>query len=133
MCMEGPQFSTFAESTTYRALGFDIIGMTALPEAKLAREAEICYAVLAQVTDYDCWYPGHDTVTSDMVMENVAANVANARAILRHLILELDESEDCTCRYALSGAIVTDPSTVPERTRARLEPLLGGHPVLERE
>ncbi|HEX8917576.1 MAG TPA: S-methyl-5'-thioadenosine phosphorylase, partial [Chloroflexota bacterium] len=83
VCMEGPQFSTFAESTTYRALGFDIIGMTALPEAKLAREAEICYAVLAQVTDYDCWYPGHDTVTSDMVMENVAANVANARAILR--------------------------------------------------
>src|SRR5579859_4041383 len=95
VCMEGPAFSTRAESMVYRQLGFDIIGMTALPEAKLAREAGMCYAVLAQVTDYDTWHSGHDTVTSDMVMANVARNAANAKAILRAVIPVLHDSPDC--------------------------------------
>jgi 5'-methylthioadenosine phosphorylase len=124
VCIEGPTFSTYAESITYRKLGFDIIGMTALPEAKLAREAELCYAVLAQVTDYDVWHEGHESVTSDMVMQNVARNVANAKAIIRDALPRLQAIGECSCQRALQGAIVTSPGAIAEATRARLEPLL---------
>lgn len=125
VCIEGPAFSTYAESVTYRHLGFDIIGMTALPEAKLAREAGMCYAVLAQVTDYDCWHPGHDDVTSDMVMANVARNSANSRTILRGVLPDLREVQDCRCHHALEGAIATAPDSVDPETRRRLGPILG--------
>jgi 5'-methylthioadenosine phosphorylase len=124
VCIEGPAFSTYAESMVYRQLGFDIIGMTAIPEAKLAREAGICYAVLAQVTDYDVWHSSHDTVTSDMVMQNVARNAANARAILRRVIRALRELPDCPCRHALEGAIATAPEAISPAARERLGLLL---------
>jgi len=124
VCIEGPTFSTFAESVTYRKLGFDIIGMTGLPEAKLAREAEICYGMLAQVTDYDVWHEEHENVTSDMVMQNVARNVANAKAIIRDVLPRLQAIGDCTCQHALQGAIVTSPGAMAEEARVRLEPLL---------
>jgi 5'-methylthioadenosine phosphorylase len=124
VCIEGPAFSTYAESVAYRQLGFDIIGMTALPEAKLAREAGICYAVLAQVTDYDVWHSGHETVTNDMVMANVAANVANAKSILRRVIPVLHDSPDCGCRHALDAAIATSPDAISAEARERLGPLL---------
>ncbi|HLJ67124.1 MAG TPA: S-methyl-5'-thioadenosine phosphorylase [Chloroflexota bacterium] len=124
VCMEGPAFSTYAESMTYRQLGFAVIGMTALPEAKLAREAGLCYGLLAQVTDYDCWHSGHESVTSDMVMANVARNSANARAILRRCIPLLQPAEDCSCRHALDGAIATSPDAIDPETRRRLAPLL---------
>ncbi|MGH2448862.1 MAG: S-methyl-5'-thioadenosine phosphorylase, partial [Chloroflexota bacterium] len=124
VCMEGPAFSTKAESETYRRLGFDIIGMTAIPEAKLAREAGICYATLAQVTDYDCWHADHDSVTSDMVMANVAANSANATGIIRGLIRWLDRQADCSCRHAVEGAVATEPGRIDAKSRERLAPLL---------
>jgi 5'-methylthioadenosine phosphorylase len=125
VCIEGPAFSTHAESVFYRHAGFAVIGMTALPEAKLAREAGICYAVLAQVTDYDCWYAGQETVTSDMVMANVARNSANARAILERCIPRLADSDDCSCRHALDDAVATSPDAINPETRRRLAPLLG--------
>jgi 5'-methylthioadenosine phosphorylase len=124
VCIEGPAFSTFAESVTYRKLGFDVIGMTALPEAKLAREAELCYGVLAQVTDYDVWHEQHESVTSDMVMQNVARNVVNAKAIIRTVLPRLQALGECSCRHALQGAIVTSPGAMTEETRARLDPIL---------
>lgn len=124
VCIEGPAFSTYAESVTYRHLGFDVIGMTALPEAKLAREAGICYGILAQVTDYDCWREGHEIVTSDMVMANVARNVANAKAIIRSVVRPLTELRACTCGGALAGALTTSPDAIPAEVRERLAPLL---------
>jgi 5'-methylthioadenosine phosphorylase len=124
VCIEGPAFSTYAESVVYRQLGFDIIGMTALPEAKLAREASLCYAVLAQVTDYDVWHSGHETVSSDMVMANVARNAANAKAILRQVISAVSDLPDCPCRHALEGAIATSPDAISPAARERLAPLL---------
>ena len=117
-------FSTYAESITYRKLGFDVIGMTALPEAKLAREAEMCYGVLAQVTDYDVWHEEHDSVTSDMVMQNVARNVVNAKTIIRNVLPQLQAIGECSCRHALQGAIVTSPSSMSAEARSRLDPLL---------
>ena len=128
VCIEGPAFSTFAESTTYRHLGFDVIGMTALPEAKLAREAQMCYAILAQVTDYDCWRQDEETVTSDMVMENVARNATNAKAIIRRVVPRLSGRSDCSCRHALEGAVVTSREAMPLVTRERLRLLLEGSP-----
>ena len=124
VCIEGPTFSTYAESVTYRRLGFDIIGMTALPEAKLAREAELCYAVLAQVTDYDCWHEEHESVTSDMVMANVARNVVNAKAILRDVLGRVGNVGECSCANALAGAIATSSEAIAPEARTRLEPLL---------
>jgi 5'-methylthioadenosine phosphorylase len=124
VCIEGPAFSTYAESVVYRQLGFDIIGMTAIPEAKLAREAGLCYAVLAQVTDYDCWYIGQEAVTSDMVMANVARNAANAKEILRRTIPALRDVADCNCRHALEGAIATSVEAMDPATLERLRPLL---------
>ncbi|HEX6507612.1 MAG TPA: S-methyl-5'-thioadenosine phosphorylase [Chloroflexota bacterium] len=126
VCIEGPAFSTRTESMVYRRLGFDIIGMTALPEAKLAREAGICYAVLAQVTDYDSWHADHESVTNDMVMQNVARNAANTKQILRGLMPLLMGERRCTCAHALADAIATAPEAVDEETRIRLAPLLTG-------
>lgn len=124
VCIEGPAFSTYAESTTYRALGFSLVGMTALPEARLAREAGVCYAILAQVTDYDCWFEGHDTVTSDMVMANVARNRESTRRILERVIPGLGADEDCGCRHALDGAIVTAGEAIDPNTRRALAAIL---------
>jgi 5'-methylthioadenosine phosphorylase len=125
VCMEGPAFSTYAESMFHRQAGFAVVGMTALPEAKLAREAGICYAILAQVTDYDCWHPEHDAVTSDMVMANVAANSANARAILERSIPLVRDLGECSCQRALDGAVATSPDAIDSATRRRLAPLFG--------
>lgn len=124
VCMEGPAFSTYAESVVYQRLGFDIIGMTALPEAKLAREAGLCYAVLAQVTDYDCWHESHEVVTNDMVIANVMRNAANAKQILRRVVPQLQSMVDCRCHHALEGAIATSADAMDPETRRRLAPIL---------
>ncbi len=125
--MEGPQFSTKAESRAYRQLGFDTIGMTALPEAKLAREAEICYASMNLVTDYDVWHPDHDQVTVDMVIGNMMANLETAKAIIRRALPEmdaLDRGVPCACQNALAGAIITDPTRIPAEKKAQLKLLI---------
>jgi 5'-methylthioadenosine phosphorylase len=122
--MEGPQFSTKAESNTYRSWGMDLIGMTNLQEAKLAREAEICYTTMALVTDYDCWHPAHDAVTVAEVVENLKKNAENAQRIIRAAVKRLPTTRACPCRNALQNAILTDLSKVPPRTKTRLELLL---------
>jgi 5'-methylthioadenosine phosphorylase len=123
--MEGPQFSTKAESMTYRSWGMDVIGMTNLQEAKLAREAEICYATLALVTDYDCWHPGHDAVTIETVVEYLNKNVRNAQIILRETVKRLQTGErDCKCGSALQHAIFTAPNLWPEATTKKLEAII---------
>ncbi|MFO7917002.1 MAG: S-methyl-5'-thioadenosine phosphorylase [Anaerolineae bacterium] len=124
--MEGPQFSTKAESSFYRQIGGDIIGMTALPEAKLAREAEICYCTLAMITDYDCWHESEEAVTVDMVVENMQANAKASRAILRTVIPRIAEAErDCECASALENAIITSPDAIPEERKQTLDLLVG--------
>jgi len=125
VCMEGPQFSTLAESTTYRAAGFDIIGMTNLQEAKLAREAEICYATLALVTDYDCWHPDHDSVTVDLIVANLTANAKTAQAVIAAAVERLPITRTCECARALAQAIITRPDAVPVATKHRLAPIVG--------
>ena len=125
VCIEGPQFSTYAESQLYRSWGADVVGMTNLQEAKLAREAEICYATLAMVTDYDCWHPGHDAVTVDAVMKVLAQNVATARAVLRGVVRRLPIPRACPCEHALRHALLTPAALVPEATRRRLAPIVG--------
>ena len=123
--MEGPQFSTLAESRLYRSWGMDIIGMTNLQEAKLAREAEICYATLALVTDYDCWHPGHDAVTIETVVEYLNKNVRNAQIVLRETVKRLSSSErDCKCGSALQHAIFTAPGLWPEATTKKLDAII---------
>ena len=124
VCIEGPAFSTRAESEVYRTLGFDIVGMTALPEAKLAREAGLCYGVLAQVTDYDSWYEGHEAVTNDMVMQNVARNASNAKAILQRALPALAADRRCRCAHALKDAIATTREAMDPATAHRLAPLM---------
>lgn len=125
VAMEGPQFSTRAESELYRSWGASIIGMTAIPEAKLAREAEICYTVVAFVTDYDCWHPEHDSVTTEMVIRNLLKGADTARAIVARVIETLPEGRTCSCGSALSDAIVTPADLVPEATRRRLDVIAG--------
>ena len=125
LCMEGPAFSTKAESDLYRSWGMDVIGMTSLQEAKLAREAEICYAVLAMVTDYDCWHPGHDAVTVAQILDYLARNVENSHAIVRHAVRTLPETRNCKCAAALAHAIITDRKKIPARTRKKLALLVG--------
>ena len=125
VCMEGPAFSTLAESNAYRAWGMDLIGMTNLPEAKLAREAEICYATLAMVTDYDCWHAEHDSVTVDLVIEYLNRNVENAQKIVRAAVGRLPRERTCKCASALAHAILTDPKRIPARTRKKLALLVG--------
>jgi len=123
--MEGPAFSTLAESKLYRSWGMDIIGMTNMPEAKLAREAEICYATLAAVTDYDCWHPQHESVTVDMVMQNLCKNIENAKHILRALLKNFPEQRSCECKDALKCAIITDRKLIPEKTKKDLKLIIG--------
>jgi 5'-methylthioadenosine phosphorylase len=125
VCIEGPQFSTRAESNAYRQLGFDIIGMTNLQEAKLAREAELCYATMAMVTDYDVWYEGEEDVTLEQVLENVRRNVATAQAIVRRAVVALDRRRDCTCRHAVESAINTPADLIPPATKEKLDLLIG--------
>ncbi|HEX6717388.1 MAG TPA: S-methyl-5'-thioadenosine phosphorylase [Pyrinomonadaceae bacterium] len=125
LCMEGPAFSTVAESNVYRSWGMDIIGMTNLQEAKLAREAEICYATLALVTDYDCWHPGHDAVSVETVVEYLNKNVRNAQVILREAVKQVKSGErSCKCGSALQHAIFTAPSLWPEATTKKLEAIV---------
>jgi len=118
--MEGPQFSTLAESNLYRSWGMDIIGMTNMAEARLAREAEICYVSLAAITDYDCWYGSHDSVSVDIILDNLKKNVANSKILLREFISLVDDSESCSCHYALKNAIVTPPEFIPQETKKKL-------------
>jgi 5'-methylthioadenosine phosphorylase len=125
LCMEGPAFSTKAESNTYRAWGMDVIGMTNLQEAKLAREAEICYATLAMVTDYDCWHPEHDAVTVSQVVEYLTRNAENAQKIIRAALRDLPNERHCKCGSALAHAILTDRKKIPPRTRKKLALLVG--------
>jgi len=125
LCMEGPAFSTVAESNVYRSWGMDVIGMTNLQEAKLAREAEICYATLALVTDYDCWHPGHDEVTIDLVVEYLNKNVRNAQLILREAVKQLrDVERTCTCGAALKNALFTQKELWPEATTKKLDAII---------
>ena len=123
--MEGPAFSTVAESEFYRRQGFSIIGMTALPEAKLAREAELCYCTIAMVTDYDVWHQTHEAVTQEMVAANVTRNTAVAHQILKTLCSRLGEVGDCDCGSALASALLTPFELVPGRTMDRLESIIG--------
>jgi 5'-methylthioadenosine phosphorylase len=126
LCMEGPAFSTLAESRVYRQWGMDVIGMTNLQEAKLAREAEICYATLALVTDYDCWHEGHDAVTVDMVIEYLNKNSVNAQEIMRRAVRELATAErSCKCGSALKHAVLTHPGAITADARKRLSAIIG--------
>ena len=125
VCMEGPQFSTLAESRLYRSWGMDIIGMTNLQEAKLAREAEICYTTIALVTDYDCWHPEHDQVTVEMIIANLTQNAKTAQAVIAAAVGELPFERTCECAGALKHAIITRPDAIPAATRERLAPLVG--------
>jgi 5'-methylthioadenosine phosphorylase len=130
LCMEGPAFSTVAESNVYRSWGMDVIGMTNLQEAKLAREAEICYATLALVTDYDCWHPGHDAVTVDTVIEYLNKNVRNAQLIMKDAVKRLSgRQRTCKCSSALKNAIFTAPDLWPAETRKRLDAIIGKYGV----
>ncbi len=125
ICIEGPQFSTKAESCTYRQWGVDIIGMTALPEAKLAREAEICYATLALVTDYDVWHESEEVVSVEMIVENLEKNVQLAQRVLRRVLPALAKHQDCSCQHALQDAIITRKSLIPEDTKQQLKLIIG--------
>jgi 5'-methylthioadenosine phosphorylase len=125
ICMEGPQFSTLAESHVYRQLRFDVIGMTNLTEAKLAREAELCYSTLAMITDYDCWHPQHDTVTVDQIIGNLNKNAENARRVIGETVRALGEERPCQCSSALAHAILTDRRMIPPATKRRLAPIIG--------
>ena len=123
--MEGPQFSTLAESRLYRSWGMAVIGMTNLQEAKLAREAEICYATLALVTDYDCWHPDHDSVTVELIIANLKQNAATAQKTIAEAVSRLGEPRTCACKDALATAIITRPEHVPEQTKKDLAPIVG--------
>ena len=125
VCMEGPQFSTRAESNLYRSWGADVIGMTNLQEAKLAREAEICYATVAMVTDYDCWYEGHDDVTVEQIVAVLHQNAANACKVVKAAVAAMPRERKCGCASALEHAILTDRKLIPAETKARLDLLVG--------
>ena len=125
ICIEGPQFSTLAELLLYRSWGVSVIGMTAMPEARLAREAEMCYATLAMATDYDFWHPDHDTVTVDLVVRNLGKNVQLARDIVLALIASMPDTYELPSASALRNAIMTPPELVETEVKERLKPLLG--------
>jgi 5'-methylthioadenosine phosphorylase len=124
LCMEGPQFSTRAESNVYRSWNMDVIGMTNLQEAKLAREAEICYVTIAMVTDYDCWHPRHDSVTVDQVVAVLVKNAENATRVIRQTVAAMPSGRDCKCGSALAHAILTDRDKIPAATRQKLKLIL---------
>jgi 5'-methylthioadenosine phosphorylase len=125
ICMEGPQFSTLAEANFHRAMKFDVIGMTNVTEAKLAREAEICYSTIAMITDYDCWHPGHDSVTVAAIIATLNQNSANAQNVLREAVKTMPSDRVCKCGDALKHAIITDPKVVPAKTRKLLSAIIG--------
>ena len=125
ICIEGPQFSTKAESNLYRSWGMDVVGMTNLQEAKLAREAEICYATLAMVTDYDCWHPEHDSVTVEQIVAVLHKNAENACNVVRAAVAAMPKDRKCSCGSALQFAIMTDRAKIPPQARERLHLLLG--------
>lgn len=124
LCMEGPQFSTKAESNLYRSWGMDVIGMTNLQEAKLAREVEICYVTVAMVTDYDCWHPHHDSVTVEQIVAVLLKNAENACKLVRAAVAAMPKARSCKCGSALAHAIITDRAKVPASTRRKLKLIL---------
>jgi 5'-methylthioadenosine phosphorylase len=125
VCMEGPQFSTKAESNVYRSWGMDVIGMTNVQEAKLAREAEICYSTVAMVTDYDCWHEGHDAVTVNEIIANLVKNAENACKVVLEAVAAMPADRKCKCGSALLHAIITDRKMIPDATRRKLDLLIG--------
>jgi 5'-methylthioadenosine phosphorylase len=125
LVIEGPQFSTKAESQLYRSWGADVIGMTALPEAKLAREAEICYATLAIVTDYDCWHPSYESVTTEMILTNLRKGIDTVKRILKLLLPSIPQERDCACASALKYAIATETKYIPEEKKKELGLFIG--------
>ncbi len=125
VCMEGPQFSTLAEAHVHRQLRFEVIGMTNVTEAKLAREAELCYATMAMITDYDCWHPEHGSVTVAEIIANLNKNTANAQNVLRAAVRKMPAERDCRCGRALEHAIITDRSKIPAAARRRLDAIVG--------
>ena len=125
VCIEGPQFSTLAESKLYRSWGMDLVGMTNMQEARLAREAEICYATLAMVTDFDCWHPEHDAVTAEQIIANLGKNAATAKAVLRAALARLPIARECECASALKYALVTPAELVPSQVKQELAPIIG--------
>ena len=125
VCMEGPAFSTRAESFLYRSWGMDLIGMTNLQEAKLAREAEICYVTVAMVTDYDCWHEEEEPVSVEMLINYLNKNSRNAKRLIARAVTLLPAEFDCPCQHALRQAIITDPKAIPDAARRRLEPIVG--------
>jgi 5'-methylthioadenosine phosphorylase len=125
VCIEGPQFSTLAEAHVHRQLHFDVIGMTNVTEAKLAREAELCYATAAMITDYDCWHPDHASVTLEQIIANLNRNAENARNVIRAAVRAMPFTRDCKCGHALAHAIVTDPRLIPAATKRKLAPIAG--------
>jgi len=133
VCIEGPQFSTRAESRVYRSWGVDVIGMTNMPEAKLAREAELCYATLALATDYDVWHETHAAVSVEAVVANLLKNVATAKAVLRGVIPMIGGTRDCECPRLLENAVITNPSAFPHATRRRLDLLIGKYFPLDKK
>ncbi len=125
ICMEGPQFSTKAESNMYRTFNFDVIGMSNATEAKLAREAEICYVTIAFVTDYDCWFESEEEVSVDLVIRNLQKNIENAKKIIKEVVNLLPEERDCKCHHALENAIMTDKSLIPPKIKKDLDVIIG--------
>ncbi|MGB2590779.1 MAG: S-methyl-5'-thioadenosine phosphorylase [Candidatus Acidiferrum sp.] len=125
VCIEGPQFSTLAEAHMHRQLNFDVIGMTNVTEAKLAREAEICYATIAMITDFDCWHPEHESVTASQIIATLVQNAKNAQKVLREAVRAMPAERNCKCGAALKHALVTDMQLVPKATKKKLEAIIG--------
>jgi 5'-methylthioadenosine phosphorylase len=125
VCMEGPQFSTLAEANMHRAMNFDVIGMTNVTEAKLAREAELCYGTIAMITDYDCWHPNHQSVTGARIIATLNQNADNAQRVLREAVKALPAAHQCKCDSALAHGLITDPKLVPAATKKRLSAIIG--------
>jgi 5'-methylthioadenosine phosphorylase len=125
ICMEGPQFSTLAEAHMHRKMEFDVIGMTNVTEAKLAREAELCYGTIAMITDYDCWHPDHESVTGAQIIATLQQNADNAQKVLREAIKSMPVARSCKCGSALAHALITDPKLVPKATKKNLAAILG--------
>jgi len=124
VCIEGPQFSTLAEANMHRQLRFEVIGMTNVTEAKLAREAEICYATIAMITDFDCWHPEHESVTASQIIATLVQNAENAQRVLREAVRAMPEERSCKCGAALKHALVTDMKLVPKATKKKLEAII---------
>jgi 5'-methylthioadenosine phosphorylase len=125
VCIEGPQFSTLAEANMHRQLRFEVVGMTNVTEAKLAREAEICYAAIAMITDFDCWHPEHASVTASEIIATLVANAENAQRVLREAVRAMPKERNCKCGAALKHALVTDMKLVPKATKKKLDAIIG--------